>query len=68
VETATVASEFDAPFDRIFRGHSSAHRHLRGQRCRIVARGSSNLAVLVEFQDGERAVTWIRSLRWDNGT
>jgi hypothetical protein len=66
VRTATTASEFDAPFDRIYRGRNQ--RRLQGKRCRVLARGASKLAVLVEFENGERVVTASQSLRWDNDT
>lgn len=32
------------------------HAHRKGQRCRVLARGSMN-SILVEFEDGYRVVT-----------
>lgn len=54
----------DGPFDRTY--HWSGNReHLRFHRriCRFVAKGSSGRAALIEFEDGERIVTSIRTVR-----
>lgn len=61
-----TATSRDAPFDRIFRWKNNPVRaRLYGRRCRILAKGHSKLAVLVEFEDGERHITSIRALRRD---
>lgn len=62
----TTKIDHDAPFDRIFRLKNTPVRaRLYGRRCRILAKGHSKLAVLVEFEDGERHVTSMRALRRD---
>jgi hypothetical protein len=56
--------QHDLPFDRIFRWKNNPVRaQLYGRRCRILAVGSSKLAVLVEFEDGTRHVTSRRALK-----
>jgi hypothetical protein len=56
--------EHDAPFDRVFRWKNSEKRaELYGRRCRILAKGSTMRSVLIEFEDGTRAVTSVRALR-----
>lgn len=44
----------DAPFDRVWFWRSTLPER-KGQRCRILARGTMN-SCLIEFEDGERHV------------
>jgi len=56
--------QHDPPFDRVFRWRNNPVRaQLYGRRCRILAVGSSKLAVLVEFEDGIRHITSRRALK-----
>jgi hypothetical protein len=54
----------DAPFDRVYRwGNNPKRAKLNDKRCRVLAKGSTLNAILVEFEDGERVITSWRALR-----
>lgn len=44
-----------SPFDRVWYWRVNLP-HRKGERCRIVARGTMN-SVCVEFEDGDRVIT-----------
>lgn len=45
----------DAPFDHVWFWRTRLPER-KGQRCRVVARGSMN-SVMVEFEDGTKTIT-----------
>jgi hypothetical protein len=66
--STTTPAENTEPFDRVYR--SKAHpgrKHLVGKRCRILGRGSSWHAVLLEFEDGQRVIASARSVKRKKG-
>jgi hypothetical protein len=52
-----------AVFDRIYRNHLRGLSDRHGKRCRIIHRGSTNRAYIVEFEDGERVICHRQALR-----
>jgi hypothetical protein len=44
-------------------GNNDKRSTFKGRLCRIIAHGSRMRSVLIEFENGERAVTSIRALR-----
>jgi hypothetical protein len=59
-----MTTKIEAPFDRVYRWRNNERRRdLHGHRCRIVAKGSTLNACLVEFESGEKVITSWRALR-----
>lgn len=56
--------ESDAPFDRVYGWKNNERRQeLHGRRCRVLVRGSTMNAYLVEFESGEKVIVSRRALR-----
>ena len=54
----------ETDFDCIYGwGNNGVRRELKGKRCRIVATGSSQRSVLLEFEDGRKIITSVRAIR-----
>jgi hypothetical protein len=61
---STAEPKVEIPFDRIYYWKNNPKRlRLNGKACRILERGSSMNAILVEFEDGERVITSRRAVR-----
>lgn len=60
-----VASEFALVY---IPNGARKRKDLRGHRCKVIARGSSSNAVLLEFEDGTRLIASQRAVRKVTGT